>query len=238
MNQYLLFLSRVIATYTNDIELVLNNEILNIFTKFHQLLSFESSVTPLSDEERDYTILKREFYNLLQTITTQQLTPIFISQTNIGNLYDILNTLIQGCTIYKDPSSQKHCFSIWNNLVVQWLSPLTSQNLPEGFSDTLINLILENLIPLNFEIPIDPRFNLEDAKSNEVIQEMAILERNLWSFFGDSFETFLTQFLKHSTLHFTKENISQYIIALKTSDSLKQWRKFKRQYFAFLKIKN
>lgn len=231
-----MLLIKMVSTYSTELGDILDGQFYTIVSKVNELLQQGgATVTPQSDEERELMQLRREYYCFLNTVAGAHLASVFISPTNIAHLQLILESLLQGCSAIGDPGSQKFAFACLGQLSKEWLGEGHGPNpaLPEGFADTFLTWILQNVIPLAFEIPFNPRFNLEDARSSDALQEMAALERALYAALGPQFEQYLMAQLPVTSLQCTPDVVAQYIEGLKSGSSAKQWKKFKSEFLVY-----
>lgn len=236
MNEYMMLLNRMITTYGAEIGENLDGTLGLVISKVHELIgAVEPGLTAQSDEERELADLKRQYFILLDTIVNGNLLGVFISETNFGGLQTVLDDLMQGCNAINDPASQRYAFNALVGMTKAWLGEGQGPppGLPEGFADTFLSWLYQFPLPAAFEIPYLPRFNLDDGKSSEALQEMASLERACYAALGPSFEQFLTQMLPVTSLQCTPEVIAQYLEGLKSGSTAKQWKKFKSEFLKY-----
>ena len=235
MNEYMMLLTKMIGTYGSEIGEVLDSQFGTVASKVHELLAHgEATVTPQSDEERELGDLKRNYFGWMSVIASSHLNQIFISELNFGNFETILDSLMQGCGAIGDPVSQKHAFLTLIHMTKEWLGegqgPAPGQ---EAFVETFVSWLYTHPVLAAFEVPFSPRFNLEDAKSSEALQEMAQFERAVFNAIGQPFEQYLANQLPLTSLQCTPEVAAQYIEGLKSGSSVKQWRKFKAEFILY-----
>lgn len=238
MNEYMMLLIKMITTYGTEIGEVLDSQLSTVVLKVHELVtSGEASVTPQSDEERELGDLKRQYFLLLGTLASSHLLSILLSETNYGNLQVILDSVIQGCGAIGDPVSQKYTFGTLTSMTKEWLGegngPLSAVPLPEGFVDTFLSWVFHTAVPLAFEVPFLPRFNLQDAKANDALSEMGQFERALYLALGPQFEQHLLALLPSTSLHCAPDVAQQYVDGLKSGSTIKQWKKFKAEFLSY-----
>lgn len=236
MNEYMMLLTKMIGTYGSEIAEVLSSQLSSVVSKVLELLAHgEATVTPQSDEERDLNDLKHNYFALLSVIGTTHLSNVFVSEANFGNLQVILDSVLQGCGALGDPISQKHAFLVLTCMVKEWLGEGQgpNPNLPEGFVDTFVTWLYTHAVPAAFEVPFSVRFNLEDAKSSEALQEMAQFERAVFNAVGASFEQYLTSQLPSTSLQCSPDVVAQYLDGLKSGSTAKQWKKFKSEFILY-----
>lgn len=231
-----MLLIKMITTYGTEIGENLDASLGLVISKLHELIgTIEPTITAQSDEERELIELKRQYFCLLSTIGTSNLLGVFVSEANFGGLQTVLDDLMQGCTAYTDPGSQRFAYNALVSMTKGWLGEGQGppQGLPEGFADGFIAWLYQFPLPAAFEVPFQARFNLDDAKASEALLEMAALERACFAALGPAFEQYLTQQLPLTSLQCAPDVIVQYLEGLKSGSTPKQWKKFKSEFLKY-----
>lgn len=201
----------------------LDKEFMPLVSKIILLIqSNETKVTAKSEEERELLELKQLYYTFILTVVNSTHTNVLASPTNIQQLPDVLQTILQGCVLYSDLVIQKTSFIIFKQLVEQWGGGNQGEPLP-GFKE----FIYEQLVPKLFEVPLNDSFCLEDARMSEVLAEITNLEQAILQCRGKEFESFLKDIFFPQTLKLNSEQTNIYLNALILGD-VKAFRKLKR----------
>merc|ERR1711924_515218 len=120
-------------------------------------------------------------------------TRVLVSAANASNVNNILSSIIEGCADIPDMIVHKTCFSILNNLVLQWGGAGAGADGSSGATAAgggaggekngagvggdeatpqiraaFRQFALEQIVPVIFKCPLQPHFDLEDAGASMV----------------------------------------------------------------------
>lgn len=217
------FFIQVLSISSSQIYECLDKEFLPFVTRVIQVIQVhEAEITPKSEEERELIELKQLYYTFIQSVVMSSSTNVLASTTNIHQLNDVLETILQGCIQYRDNTIQKTSFVIFRHLVEQWGNVNQGEPLP-GFKEFLYN----QLVPKLFEVPLNEAFCLDDARMSEVLGEITNLEQLILQCRGKEFEAFLKEIYLPQTLKINLEQTEFYMNGLLQGD-VKTFRKLKR----------
>eukprot|EP00163_Fabomonas_tropica_P029096 TRINITY_DN6127_c0_g1_i7.p1 TRINITY_DN6127_c0_g1~~TRINITY_DN6127_c0_g1_i7.p1 ORF type:complete len:958 (-),score=191.80 TRINITY_DN6127_c0_g1_i7:233-3106(-) len=125
--------------------------------------------------------LKRQYYQFLQYLIAPTCAHVFTDPVNVGNLNQILNTVMEGTTD-SDRHIQATAFGILTRSVDLW-----AVHIP-GFDQ----FILQAILPACFSVPLAPDFNLKDPSDGQVLGETANCLRAIQGRVGDDFGRYLS----------------------------------------------
>lgn len=125
-----------------------------------------------------------------------------------------IQALACGCVEGPDLQIQRQCFVIMQRLVEQW-GGRDSGSLP-GFN----NYILHEMLPLCFQAPLRPHFDLKDAAALQLLESIAILQTAMLSKLGNDFMTYICE-RQLPALGASAELVNEYIRVLADGDALK-----------------
>ena len=107
------------------------------------------------------------YYSLLHSIVHSDLTTVLTAPPNSTHLQPSLRLLLAGCLEGPDMQLQRQCFAILQRLVEAWIPEVA------GF-DTFV---LQEVLPVCFQAPGRPHFNLKDAASLPLLEASASLQK-------------------------------------------------------------
>uniref|UniRef100_T1JL81 Exportin-T n=1 Tax=Strigamia maritima TaxID=126957 RepID=T1JL81_STRMM len=184
---------------------------------------FNALTQPIDESDqhavRDKQTLQRSYFLFISAILTNGVDDVIASQ-DVGNVREILLTIIQGVVTFPDPVAQKTCFNILRKLVELW-----------GGNEGLIGFeefMYQNIVPACFMAPMKESFDLSDAQTTQALFESALCLRTILDKRGDDFVRFLqNEYLP--TLDVSPQLIQEYCQALK-SDS-KMFKNYLKLFF-------
>eukprot|EP01124_Arcella_intermedia_P009126 TRINITY_DN1589_c0_g1_i1.p1 TRINITY_DN1589_c0_g1~~TRINITY_DN1589_c0_g1_i1.p1 ORF type:complete len:1014 (-),score=154.42 TRINITY_DN1589_c0_g1_i1:127-2721(-) len=192
MMQFLILINQLLSTFKEKVSEILDALFLPLVNKIFSILSAASNqlVSPRSEEERELNDLKKQYYQFLNSIFLNNLVTIFLSPTNAPKFQDIFQTIVDGCKNFPDPNIQKISF----NMLRKFMSN-TPIYLPfkQIFVSNMNGIGIQSMVKISFEVPWDPRFNLDDAVTATVFVEICSLLIDIYTFSGNSFIEYLCQ---------------------------------------------
>lgn len=132
---------------------------------------------------RDYSDFLASYYQFLQEMIGHGLAAVFVSPRNIETFPSILNVLRDGCTSIGAHPIQRKAFSCVHQLLKAWAD-----------SNALFTqYFFENVLPLQFELPLHPRFDLDDANNGNIMTLQACLLQEANARFPERFISHLRE---------------------------------------------
>lgn len=131
-----------------------------------------------------------------------------MSTENQGQLQPILQSLVYYAGNAPDKSVQRSAIVTLSNIVVAWGTAM------EGFQ----TFCYDTLVPLIFETPAKPGFDLSDAQTQQVLLDLAGLAKRLYATRGDELLSFLVSGY-FPNIHCPSDLAADMAQGLKTLDS-------------------
>lgn len=217
VNEVIALVNQVISTFKENSFDIINQLFLPMVTFIFQIISQNENVTKNSEEEREVLALRRNYFLFMHTIVISKLENILVSQANLPHFENILNTLREGGLFYADPHIQQKCFACFRRLVAQW----GDANPP------FTQYFFEKIVPLIFEVPMNPAFNLTDALTVSVLSEQCFMLHEASKKYPQALPAFLAQNV-FPALNCPAEFTATFLGALANPQALKQ---FLRAFF-------
>jgi exportin-T len=224
INEVILLVNQVISTFKENSMEIINQLFIPFVNFIFQILAQNQNVSPNSEEEREVVTLRRNYYIFIHTIATSKCEDIFVSPLNAEHFQNILNSVREGCLFYQDPTVQLKTFSIFRRLCAT----------PVALNGVFSSFLLENIIPLIFEVSLNKTFNLNDANTVHVLSEMSNIVVEANKKFGAPFVLYLKDKVFVS-LSCPADFVATFINHINNANNLKN---FLRLYFQELKTKN
>ncbi|KAL6076211.1 Karyopherin transporter [Balamuthia mandrillaris] len=219
---------RLICQFVNRFKTAVG-EVLDVVLQPLVAKVFEAArqpVGPKSEEEREQNELQKTYFQLIQGIASNNLAPILTSSRNAPMLQQILESLLQGATS-PDLAAKKLCFSTLRFLMQSWGN--SGEETMKGYA----GFVCDNVIPLSFQLLLQPTWNLEDALSNQVLTEMAHIQKALQATCPDMIAGCLASKVLPG-LGCNQEAIQFYVQNLQQTDK-KQFPQFLKHFVASLR---
>jgi len=174
---------------------------------------------PKTELERELFEVQKTYYLMISTLLSNNLTHVLKSPTNAPHMSQILKTILQGCSEYRDLGVVKQCFIILKKLIEQWAG--FDQNAFPGFN----KFVYEEITPLLIREVMKPQFLKADpAGANNVLHEIVAIQKLIFQKCGPEFLTYLQAvFLPSLGCH--PDLITQYIYNLE-KESPKNFKNF------------
>jgi exportin-T len=186
-------------------------------------LAHESQVTPGSEDERELNELKKTYYYFLSSVCEHKLLPVLVAPAHMPRFEQVLKLVLAGCTYWTEPTTQRRCFTILR-LLSEKLGGTQPSSL-QGFNA----FILQHVIKACFEVPLSPRFNLDDGTSITVLTEIVTLQKSVQTVCGEEFTNFMLNVLLPE-LKMTPDTAVTYLNTLKSS-AINDFRNYLRAFF-------
>jgi len=119
--------------------------------------------------------VKKISYAFLQHVATYKVTPVLLSNNNIGSIEQVLQYMSEGAMSVQDPTLKKTCVIFFRELVDQWAAdgsiPTEHAAVQRGFNQ----FIGETIVPGLVKSILDPSFNENDAMQARNVTQVAKL---------------------------------------------------------------
>jgi len=145
-------------------------------------------------------IIKHYYLLLSAIVKNSELSLCLVSERNMRFFQGILDNLLEGCQIsdLNDYHIIRSCFTVFRQLIRTWGTNVSNVH--------YLKSVLENELTLKtFTVPLNPRYNFEDAGANECLKQICCLQCGIFKALGQSDEyltnvgTFLVTRLQTST---------------------------------------
>ncbi|XP_065673145.1 exportin-T isoform X2 [Hydra vulgaris] len=110
---------------------------------------------------KEKQLLQRSYFLFISAIVNSNILEVITNQES-SNVKEILLSIVHGAVEIPDPQSQKTCFIILCKLVESW-----------GNEDTIKEFLYDSILPACFMAPLNSAFDLEDAQTAFVLQEIS-----------------------------------------------------------------
>lgn len=227
--EFLPFLGQMIFKLKPDAHSVLDEAMSPLFNRLFQLLG---SPVDGTDDIINLAELRKAYLMFILTIFGNEHETVFVSTRNQAAFESFINSVVHYASDTADASTQKIAFSVLREMLTAWctrtVTPTAGDDIPAqssqgplaGFDDFLHGTI----IPLCFEVPAKPAFNLKDATTTQVVGEIATVQRSIIQIQGVAC---IQNYLKGVGLGVGK--VEEYGVALKTMDA-KRFKAFFKQF--------
>ncbi|ODV82064.1 Xpo1-domain-containing protein [Suhomyces tanzawaensis NRRL Y-17324] len=233
---FLSFLGQIVHNFKSDdnIYQLINNLISPLFNKvFDMLASNDDELFP--DLKREKVLLKKAMMNFLSSIIINHVTSLLVTETNKQKFPTILSSLFEYAYDLSETSVSKLAITQLINIVtifgngdkINDPNDKYSESLPplEGINEFLTDKVTQ----LSFELPFKyQEFDLKDAQYRLIAQELALLLKTYQQVGGDTYLTFLSNYLVNMGL--SQELMNDFGSNLVKSDS----RGFKKYFIEFV----
>jgi exportin-T len=176
---------------------------------------------PLDVEEcRDRMNLQKSYYLFINSLCINGVTEVIY---NLGSeqLYEVLQTVIDGARTSSDPSVKKICIMSLKRLVEIWGV--------SGCVDGFMDFCYKEVLPVCFHVPLQRHFDVNEAQSFLCLGEIAGLLKGLVNCGGNEFLLYLqNHYLISLNIHLNL--IQELLVKLQEVDtkSLKPYLKVTR----------
>jgi len=140
-----------------------------------------SGSTALSHIQLETLAIQKCIYITLQHIITHSLTPVLVSEENIGILEEIIQTMKLGAvSIAQDATLNKTCIIFFQDLFQQWARgsdatapSTTTTTVSTEVQSSFLNFVFADLMPAMINFILDPSFKERDALQARNVTEIA-----------------------------------------------------------------
>lgn len=184
LSEFLPFLGQLVYKLKPAAQPVLDDALTPLLQKIFKLLNSPSEGT---DDALNLAELRKAYLMFVLTIFGNDHQSIFVSNQNQPAFQPFINSIVHYASDTEDPTTQKLAFSVLREMLTAWctytvaVAKSASANAGQaraplsGFDDFLYSTI----IPLCFEVPAKPAFNLKDAATTQVISEIAVVQKSI-----------------------------------------------------------
>ncbi|CCG80882.1 Exportin-T [Taphrina deformans PYCC 5710] len=227
--EFLPFLGQLVFKLKPAAHPVLDEAMSPLFTRLFQLLG---SPTEGTDDIINLCELKKAYLMFVLTIFGNEHESVFVSGKNQAAFEPFVSSVVHYASDTADPGTQKIAFSVLREMLVTWCTHTIEPRTPEVKSsssqstplDGFDQFLYSTIIPLCFEVPAKPAFNLKDATTAQVVAEIATVQKSIVSIQGPSC---IQKYLNGVGLG--PEKVNEYGIALQTMDQ-KRFKAFFKQF--------
>ncbi|ORY79465.1 armadillo-type protein [Protomyces lactucae-debilis] len=194
--EFMPFLGQLVFKLRPSVFPVLDEALSPLLNKLFTLLNVSVQGT---DDAVELMELRKAYLGFVNSIFTNGLESIFISEKNQPAFDAFLNSIIHYASDTSDPSTQKVAFGVLAQMVRAWclftLPPepvRPGQRDPAGNGESKVSAeqvrtplpgfedyVKNTLVPLCFEVPSKSSFDLRDAQSSQVLGEIAALIKQI-----------------------------------------------------------
>ncbi|KDQ14828.1 hypothetical protein BOTBODRAFT_32183 [Botryobasidium botryosum FD-172 SS1] len=124
-----------------------------------------------TDAKQMHLSTKKAYLEFLGSIMSGPLFTVFISERNNSQFVNLMESIISVASDPSDPVSEKVAFTLLARCTAHFGTPASAggSGVP-GFE----RLIYERLIPLAFDVPASPNFNIKDGQTLSVLVEIGV----------------------------------------------------------------
>jgi len=160
IQEFIPLINQLITRFKGDIAPFLSEILMPLVTKIFTFLQ-----APIENNDlqalKEKQLLQRSYYLFIATIVNTNILDV-ISNQDSNNVKEILLSVVGGAVEIPDPQGQKTCFTIFNKLVEVW-----------GGNENFIEFIYDSILPSCFMAPLNNSFDLNDAQTILVLQEIS-----------------------------------------------------------------
>ncbi|XP_064632186.1 exportin-T-like [Lineus longissimus] len=218
LHDFIPLMNQLATKFKNTIVPFLEQVFMPFVTTIFQVLQMPT-------DERDQVtasekrMLHRSYFLFISCLLTNNIHDVLANQEP-QNIHQVLLTIIQGARDEPDPPTQKMCFLILRKLVTLWGD--------EATHPAFHKFTYENILPACFLAPMKTSFDLSDAQTVLVLNEVSSCMKTIHEKKGNEFIKYLqTDYLP--TLNLTPEKIQEYCQALKSEP--KMFKSYMKVFF-------
>lgn len=217
IQEFIPLINQLITRFKGDIAPFLSEILMPLVT---QIFAFLQAPIEANDLQalKEKQLLQRSYYLFLATIVNTNILDV-LSNQDPNNVKEILLSIVGGAVEIPDPQGQKTCFIIFNKLVEVW-----------GDNESFIEFIYESILPSCFMAPLNGSFDLNDAQTILVLQEISNTQKTALQKRGME----LIQWLEQSYLprnNCPPDIIQEYSQALQSMNS-KTFKNYLKTFYA------
>lgn len=202
---FLPFLSLIMHKYKDDIKPMINDLFLPLVNRIFYILQQPATGTDDANMQAD---LRKGYLNFVHSLFTYGIESILVSEANRPHLEPIIQNIFSYAMDTSDGSTEKAAFALVTKMVMTWGSgnkANTSSNgvpgktkkdaaasRPSSPLPGFDRLIYDHLVPMCFEIPSKPTFDLGDAETQLVLAEIAALQKAIYDKLGSDAVNYLS----------------------------------------------
>ncbi|KAI8058345.1 armadillo-type protein [Syncephalis plumigaleata] len=168
VSDFLAFLNLIIHKFKPAIGEVIDELFLPLTSRVFHILEQPVSGT---DEALMHNDVRRAYLSFLIVLFNFELQNVLVSPRNQGHANTLCRFVIEQAKRYDDVQTQKLAFSLLGKMVTLWCGTAESAMALPGFDQFLFG----EIIPVCFEVPINPTFNLADGQTQLAFGELATL---------------------------------------------------------------
>jgi exportin-T len=222
----------------------LQNEVLGIIDELFQplhnhIVSVLAQPIDGTDAKRSHVETKKAYLEFLIGVMNSSIYPVLVSERNQGQFIPLLESIVNAACDSSDPPSQKVSFHLLARLTTHFgaIAPPAPPNvetatgpLPHITVSGYEQFIFEKLIPLAFEIPASPSFNMKDGQALGVLGEIGVMLKATHKARGqETLDFFANVFLPSKNC--PPETTSDFVGKLNTLDT----KGFKKYWVEFVR---
>jgi len=217
IQEFIPLINQLVTRFKTGISPFLSSILMPLVTQIFALI--QANVDPNDLQAlKEKQLLQRSYFLFITTIVNASLVDVIAGQ-EASNFKEILLSLVHGAVEIPDPQGQKNCFVIFHKLLDCW-----------GHNENFKEFIYDHIIPSCFMAPLKPTFDLNDAQTILVLQEIANTLKTTLTKRGVE----LIQWLQQSYLpqnNCPNEIIEEYSHALQTMDG-KQFKNYLKAFYS------
>lgn len=220
IQEFIPLINQLITRFKGGIAPFLSEILMPLVT---QIFAFLQAPIEANDLQavKEKQLLQRSYYLFLATIVNTNILDVLSNQDS-NNVKEILLSVVGGAVEIPDPHGQKTCFIIFNKLVEVW-----------GDNDNFREFIYESILPSCFLAPLNNSFDLNDAQTILVLQEIANTQKTTLQKRGVEILHWLEQsYLPQNNC--PPDIIQEYSQALQTMNS-KTFKNYLRTFYSRFK---
>ncbi|XP_057296563.1 exportin-T-like [Hydractinia symbiolongicarpus] len=180
IQDFIPLINQLITRFKNDIAPFLSEILMPLVT---QIFTFLQSPVEANDQQalKEKQLLQRSYFLFISTIVNNNILEVLLNQDS-SNVKEILLSIVHGAVEIPDPQGQKTCFIIFNKLLEYW-----------GHNEDFKDFIYDSILPSCFRAPLNPAFDLQDAQTMLVLNEIANAQKTTLQKRGVEFIQWLEQ---------------------------------------------
>ncbi|RKP27159.1 armadillo-type protein [Syncephalis pseudoplumigaleata] len=166
VSDFLAFLNLVVHKFKPAIGEIIDELFLPLTSRVFHTLEQPVSGT---DEALLHNDVRRAYLSFLVVLFSFELQTVLVSPRNQGHANTLCRFVIEQTKRYDDVPTQKLAFSLLCKMVAVWGGTAELAMILPGFDQFLYG----EVVPVCFEVPVNPAFNLADGQTQLVFGELA-----------------------------------------------------------------
>ncbi|XP_024390921.1 exportin-T isoform X2 [Physcomitrium patens] len=143
---------------------------------------FSEGPGSLTEEVRELLDLQRNYFLLIHAMTTQELSPVMLSQKSSPLLQNIIGLLLDASCNHKDVLVRKICVQVFNKLIADWCVASPEEEKVPGFRQFLVERFAAECCIYKVS---EPSFNFRDANTVALFGEIVTAQKLLYEKCGN-----------------------------------------------------